>query len=249
MLQLKLMASVTVCCLLYVGTNSAQGLTITYIPDLGDTGMTFAQPSSATPNCCGSANSNLVTGRQGANTWPGRAAMRFDGLATLDNDATITSATLRLFRTSAPEANDGQQRLYLLTSSFTTAGLDPTCCTGNNVNRDLWLIADGIAGATVGTPFASFTAAAGYNSINVTSIVQNWQANNWANAFGFGLVGVESVNQSSVTFAGSLSATPMQLVLEYTLPIPAPEPCTQLMVLLGASIVASRRRAAVRCKK
>lgn len=228
-----------------VSANSAEALTITYIPDAGDSAMTYAAPSSGTANCCGAVDANLSTGRGGTATYSGRAVFRFDELATLDEEATITSATLRLFRSSTPEANDGLQRLFVLNSSFTTAGLNLGCCDSTTANGDLWRLADGVAGAgsTMGTPFATFTAVAGYNNFNVTSIVQNWQANNWTNAYGFGLTGVENLSASGVTYAGAFSANPMQLVLEYTVPVPAPEPSTLLLASACLACGSLRRRA------
>lgn len=231
-------------CLCLSNSQSALGLTINYIPGLDDSAMVYAQPTSGSPNCCGNANVNLTTGRPGTATYSGRAVFRFDDLATLSNDATIMNATLRLYRTSAPESNDGLQRLYVLDSPFTVVGLDPTV-TSNTPNGDLWRLADGVAGAgsAMGTPFATFTAMMGYNNIDVTSVVQAWQANNWVDAYGFGLVGVEGSNSSGVTYGGALSANPLMLELEYTLPIPAPEPSSLLLASACLGLAALRRRA------
>ena len=226
--------------------NEVQAITVTmpFTPGTGESATVAGDPgNNASSNCCGAADGILRTGRPGTNTWSGRSVMRFDDLATLDEEAVINTATLRLYRTSSPEANDGSQRLYLLTSPFSVAGLDPTCCTGDVDNRDLWRLADGIAGTTVGTPFATFTASLGYNEIDVTSIVQNWQANDWANAYGFGLVGVENASASGVIYDGAFSANPIQLLLEVTLPAaPIPEPNTLGLLMMGGALLMGRRR-------
>jgi hypothetical protein len=234
----------TVCLLaLAAGAAPASAGVMTFTAGTGNHVYTFANASNPDPNtanCCGQVSQNLVIGILDTQTFTGRGFLRFPDVATLGTTP-ILDATLRLYRYDAQQ--NATSSLWRLTDAFDPGDV-ATGYPGTPENAALF--------KTPATFFANLPAvdlSAGDQllEIDVTSIVQDWQANSYTNAFGFGIRSNLEAPSNNYTrdFFRSPLATANVPELVITTPTVVPEPATVALLIfggLGLAACAGRRR-------
>ncbi len=220
----KHLASAVGATLLLVG--SANAAVITYLVDSTaistSTNSDFYVASNATGTLVG--NTTLLAGRAGTGSTPEmRSFLKFD-ITGLNSEDAVTSAVFRIYRSDSDSNNYqyGSVFLFSLDSAFDTGA-------ANKYSQ--------LGGTSRGTILAPADTSNKYFEVDVTALVQAWQADPSSN-FGFAIRGEEGFNGTGKIFHSATGANVPQLVVT-TVPEPS---AIALLGLGGLALVIRRRR-------